>query len=363
MSQTAPPSNKTDKPAASPSAPPDERFWQRYSPHAEFPLSSAGSFVVHILLFGLLLLASFLGTLLFHTNRQVPIEAVQFSGGGGNPHGREQGPNTGEPVEANDQSKDKQATDTVPPDEVPPPKLDIKPEPTPKPDFKEEPGRRISREDAANTLQQLRMRAGKIRSPGSTSASSPGFGKGGPGQGGGSGKGTGVGIGDNTGPGAATPTQREKRGLRWSMLFNTPDTANYVAQLRGLGAILAIPVREDAANGVLEYKIVRDLSARPAKLTDEDIGSILNERLVRWVDENPDSVRGVMSVLGLKLKPSHFLAFMPPELESKLLKLEIAHLHKRYPSRHEDDIEWTKFRIKVLANGKYEPEVKEQKLK
>ncbi len=360
MSQTAPPPDKNTKPASNQLVPPEERFWQRYSPHAELPLSSSGSFVVHILLFGLLLLASFLGRLFFNSNRSLPVEAVQLSGGGGNPKGIGTGPNNGaEPVEAAPPSNEKPATDTNPPEDTPPPDLKVNPNTTPKPEFKDQPGRRISEADT-NTLQQLKVQVGKIRSPGSASPSSPGYGKGGTGRGGGSGSGVGTGIGDAAGPGVGTPTQREKRMLRWSMLFNTTNSADYLAQLRGLGAILAIPVHEDASTGVCDYKVLRDLStSRPAKFSDEDIHNI--QRLVSWRDENPESVRGVMAVLRLNLKPSHFLAFMPVELEEKLLRLEIDYLKKRSPGHKEDDIKATKFRIKI-RNGKYEPEVVKQEL-
>ncbi len=361
MSQTAPPPDKNAKPAAKQLVPPDERFWQRYSPHAELPLSSAGSFVVHILLFGLLILASFLGTLFFNSNRSLPVDAVQMSGGGGNPKGIGTGPNNGaDPVEAAPPSNEKPATDTNPPENTPPPDLKVNPNTTPKPEFKDQPGRQITMEESNKTLQNLRLRAGTIPTPGSSSPSSSGYGKGGPGSGGGSGGGKGTGIGDASGPGVGTPSQREKRNLRWSMLFNTTNSTDYVAQLRGLGAILAIPVREDAAKGLCDYKILRDLStSHPAKFSDEDIHNI--QRLVRWVDENPESVRGVMAVLRLNLKPSHFLAFMPEELEEKLLRLEIDYLKKKHPGHKEDDIKATKFRIKI-RNGKYEPEVTKQDL-
>jgi hypothetical protein len=360
MSQTAPPSDKNAKPAANKLVPPDERFWQRYSPHAELPLSSAGSFVVHILFFGLLILASFLGTLFFNSNRSLPVEAVQLSGGGGNPKGVGEGPNTGDvPQEAAPPSNDKPATTTVPNEDVPPPDLKINPATPPKPKFNE-PGRQITMDESNKTLQNLRLRAGTIPTPGSSSSSSPGYGKGGRGSGGGSGDGKGPGVGNASGPGVGTPTQREKRMLRWSMLFNTSNSSDYVAQLRGLGAILAIPVREDAAKGICDYKILRDLStSHPAKFSDEDIHNI--QRLVRWVDENPESVRGVMAVLRLNLKPSHFLAFMPEELEEKLLRLEIDYLKRNHRGHKEDDIKATKFRIKVRT-GKYEPEVTKQEL-
>jgi hypothetical protein len=361
MSQAAPSSEKAAKRAASPLAPPDERFWQRYSPHAEFPLSSAGSLVVHVLALGLLALAAWLGTVLFnHSTRQLPVEAVRISGGGGNPHGRGEGSNKGdEPIEAGNQP-DKSQTETAPPDEVSPPQIEVKPDPQSKLQF--DNTRKIQMPDAedSNALNRLKQRTVTMRLPGRKPSAGSGYGQGGKGGGGGSGDGRGVGIGDGTDPGVGTPTQREKRMLRWSMLFNTPDSANYVAQLNGLGAILLVPVREDAAKGVCDYKVIRDLKARPPKLLDEDYQNI--PRLVRWADDNPDSVRGVMSVLHLKLMPSHFLALMPVELEEKLLRLETDYLKRKHPGRNEDDIKATKFRIQV-RKGKYEPEVIGQELK
>ena len=153
-------------------------------------------------------------------------------------------------------------------------------------------------------------------------------------------------------------TQRAKRIERWGMRWELTNYREYVAQLRGLGATLAIPVREDA-NGP-EYEIVRDLSVRPAKLIKEEIKEI--QRKEFWIDDKPDSVQGVMSVLGLRLRPSHFLAIFTEEVEVKLLRLEIDYLKQRHPGRSEDDIALTKFSLKVKG-GKYVPEVVEQRLK
>ena len=92
MAQTAPPTDRTRNSATRPDlVPPDERFWQRYSPHAEFPLSGAGSLAIHILVFGLLGLLAWLGAVLFsHSSRSLPVEAVRLDlgGGGGNPRGQ-----------------------------------------------------------------------------------------------------------------------------------------------------------------------------------------------------------------------------------------------------------------------------------
>ena len=56
---------------------------------------------------------------------------------------------------------------------------------------------------------------------------------------------------------AAELTQRQKRVLRWTMLFDTRDGDEYAEQLRALGAILAVPGKDR------EYLVIRDLSKRP----------------------------------------------------------------------------------------------------
>src|SRR5207249_1222703 len=117
--------------------------------------------------------------------------------------------------------------------------------------------------------------------------------KGGSGSGGGSGTGRGTGEGSGTGAGSkATLNQREKRMLRWNMLFTANTGPEYLAQLRGLGAILAIPVKESGHE--VEYRIVRDLRP-PAKFLEEDVGKI---QQIYWFDEKPNSVRDILNALG-----------------------------------------------------------------
>ena len=361
MSQTAPPPDKAGKRDASQATPPDERFWQRYSPHAEFPLSSAGSLLLHLLVFGLLGLMAWLGMALFgHADRSLPVEAVRIApGGGGNPNGQDGGPNSGTPQEIGDPKE--KADAKAPPEDAPIQKLDVNPTPQNKPKFEDQPGRRIQQSDtASNTFASLRKSAGRIREPGSESSR----GQGGSGEGGGkgSGKGTSVGSGVGDGP-PANLTQREKRQLRWTMLFNTRDSADYVAQLQGLGAILAFPVRENGND--FEYRVVRNLTPGQAKMLNEDIQNV--RAMVKWMDDKPRNAVGVLTVLGLPVPKIsqdklHFLACMPEKLEQKLLNLELGYLQKQHRGRSEDDIDETKFKINV-HNGKYQPEVYEQTLK
>ena len=62
----------------------------------------------------------------------------------------------------------------------------------------------------------------------------------------------------------------------------------------------------------------------------------------------------VMQALGLKMRPSHFVAFMPEKLEQKLFKLEL-----EYEGLKEDQIDETKFEVVKTANC-YEPRVIDQ---
>jgi hypothetical protein len=144
-------------------------------------------------------------------------------------------------------------------------------------------------------------------------------------------------------------TKRQERMLRWSMKFNTQNGADYVSQLKGLGAILAIPTT-DGPNP--HYKIIRDLDQRPPKLLDEDLSKI---QRIYWVDDKLNSVAGVMEALGLQgMRPSHFVAFMPEKLEQKLFQLEL-----NYKGLKEAQIHATRFEVVKTPNG-YEPRVTEQ---
>lgn len=361
MTQAASTSNTTGaKPANQPLVPPDESMWKRYSPHGELPLSGAGSLTIHLLVFGLMLLAAWLAYSVFgHTNRSLPVEAVRLdlAGGGGDKNARGNGPGRGPaPVEAGATNEEPKTTPD-PSEEIKRP--DLPTETAPKTPFKfdDTAKRYIQRSDTASSaaLQKLAEANIRIRLPdGEEGRKGEGTGKGG-----GSGSGDGGGVGSGKGPGHGNLTQREKRMLRWSMLFNTASGPDYVSQLQGLGAILAVPVREDA-NG-RDYRIIRDMARRPAQLVNEDISQI---QRIYWIDDKPQSVRDVLTVLGVPLRqvPSHFVAFMPEELERKLFELEKAYLAKHNPGHSEDDIVETRFRINRTGRG-YEPQVIEVKVK
>src|SRR5437016_4140404 len=88
MAATAPAAEPRS--TSQPLIPPDEKFWQRYSPHSEAPLSGVTSAVIHVLAIGLLLLVIWIQfrTGIEEENRSLPVDVVKFGGGGGTPGGK-----------------------------------------------------------------------------------------------------------------------------------------------------------------------------------------------------------------------------------------------------------------------------------
>lgn len=337
---------KKDKLPPKGQKPPDERFWSRYTRHYEFPISSTGSFVVHgITLLGVLLFAA----LLARRDNEVqplPMDAISIAGGGGgNPNGVGNTPGDGViPTGEEDVPKPK---NRVSPKEKPAKDQQLK-DPTAKelelP--KNTPGREVQAEDPVSSSFANLEKSLKKQLAGQAA----GKGQGGPGSGGGKGSGVGAGQGSGVGPGNGNMNIRQKRLDRWTMLFDTWNGDDYLRQLSGLGAILAIPAPEGGDN----YDVIRDLSKRPFHPKREDIHQF---NQIFWVDSKEQSVRSLASALGLRIPPPYIAAFFPVELEKKLLEIELA-----YKGLKEEDIDHTTFRI-VNRGGRLEPEVKEQREK
>src|SRR5262249_51342485 len=145
-------------------------------------------------------------------------------------------------------------------------------------------------------------------------------------QGGGKDSGKDKGKGDGQGEGKGKIlTKREKRVLRWVMVFDTIDGNDYARQLDALGAILGVP--EPGGR----YRIIRDLKARPVRGEIEDLNKI--ERIF-WVDDKPDSVGPLAAALQLNPPPPHVVAFFPRKFEQDLLRLELS-----YRGLKEEDIQ------------------------
>jgi hypothetical protein len=348
--------NNGNRPPAKPLVPPDEQFWERYSPHHEAPLSGMGSFALHFAIAGFLILAGYLGWLGLGNHRDaLPADVVSLDSGGsgGDRHGQGDGPGDGS-------LNNKEVADTIKPDqpqtstEPKPQRVDLK-DPTiaaqhlPNDLAADDQVKRFIKEGNEN-LDKLGSLNKDIQSKLRDGLQPAGKGEGGTGSGGGAGNGQGKGQGDGRGDGASGKlSRREQRMLRWTMQFDTRSGQDYLRQLRGLGAILAIP-KDPGGN---DYWVIRDLERHPPKLLDEDVRQL---QRIFWIDDKPHSVASIMQALGLRENPDRFVAFMPQELEDKLFELELGYHHWK-----EDEIAETIFQVRVSGGGKCTPYVVSQR--
>ena len=344
MATNSPKTNHAAKTAEkAPLMPPDEKFWQRYSPRYEFPVSFGSSWVIHFLVAGFLILCAFK---LITTDSAIEVDDLIVGGGGGNPNGEPGGTGRGAMKEAIDQSEDRLP---MPGKAASAEKLrDV--EKSKKPLVKVESSGRLIEDDLvlgkklSSVGEVARKRMDAIQQAAADK------GEGGTGKGGGKGKGTGTGEGDTFGPGKGKINKRVQRQLRWTLIFNIHDPEDYARQLRALGAILAIPGPNDT------FLVIDDVLKRPVTPTPRDVKEL---NRMYWIDDRKDSIAPLARTLGLSETPPYFYAFFPPELEKELLKKELE--YRRLP---EDRIEETRFRVRRTATGRgYEPVVEDQETK
>jgi hypothetical protein len=162
---------------------------------------------------------------------------------------------------------------------------------------------------------------------------------------------TAVEKGSGSGSMVITVSAREKRLLRWTMVFNWADGADYVQQLKYFDAIVAVPQRDHPE----KYYVVRDVSQRPVRLGNDDLRQI---KRIFWIDDRAESVKALCQTIGLKYTPARVVTFFPETLEKQLLQLELD-----YKGAKEEDILETRFAVRATEKGKYEPVVQSQKLR
>lgn len=321
-------------------APPEPRFWKRYSPHHEFGLSASSSLVLHGAIVGLaVVIGYFLINQIEKQSAPLPVGAIMIQGGGGgNPAGVKGGAPGVNKVEDVGKTKDKQPD--LPKDRpglvTPKVKAIDLPEPEPMGDKLIEQAKLASR-----TLQETRSNLIK--------SLDPDLGKGGPGTGGGKGKGKGTGVGDFTGPGWAPETRIARPG-RWHLNFDASGIDDCLRKFGELDIILAV----HQPGG--KYRIYRNLGRRPLVGVEGDPGQLNKDwQRIPIEDKNPQSLAFMAKALGLRARPFHILAFIPRSLEADLVKKEVA-----FRGVNEKAITFTVFRM-VRENGKLIPKVVEQR--
>jgi hypothetical protein len=328
--------------------PPEEKFWKRYSPQHEFPISSVTSICLYALAFLLCWVVISYAVKSNDDNKSLPVENIAIAGGGGSLAGEGAvSPGDLPPKQGKEAVEERKPEATAP--AVPDEKLtERQPDPLDLPELQVADARIIddpALKEAVDRLGKLDKEARKQLFQG-VSSPGPSKGLGGSGEGGGKGKGKGKGEGDLEGDGKGKLNVRQKRVLRWVMLFNTLDGNDYLRQLNGLGAILAIP---DPQGG---YMVIRNLTKLPATGQREELADI---KRIFWIDDKRQSVESLSRALRLPFAPPHIVAFFPEKLEKELLDKEL-----KYRGRKEDDIRETQFRVE-RRGGVYEPRVESQR--
>jgi hypothetical protein len=332
------PTNNTPVKTPAPLVPPEERFWNHYSPHHEFPLSSVMSFSLYIVLAVAIALTIKLRDHWLRDAEALQVEAVALAAGGGS------GGTGGDGGDTPKEDLPAETEATLPKELEPKVKLADLPRPEVKPEIVQEFDPKDADVQRYIEEKNLAVAAFGDLQKNARDQLMKGLGK--PG-GAGNGTGNGVGNGTGDGPGGKILTDRQKRVLRWTMTFDTVSGDDYRRQLSALGAILGVPGPEN-------YTIIRDLNRKPAVGKVEDLNQI---KRIFWIDNRPDSVGPLAQALGLTPVPDHVVAFFPQKLEDDLVRKERA-----FRGLKEEQIQETRFRV-VRRNSTYEPVVVDQTAK
>jgi hypothetical protein len=330
MSTASPP--PVPKKPPGPLAPPEEKFWEKYSPHYEFPLSSVGSVALHIaalLLF--LALLWLLARMTFADKTPVPMRSVSVLGEGEGKDGM--GSGGGNPQEDLEPLKLPQQPRNIPEARLNDVKEDISPFLPRNTEEGLRPEDLPSVQKVASLSDDLRRKL--LQGLGGNKGAGP---KGGTGVSGAEGKGSGT-QGD--------PTSSASRAVRWELVFKTESGKDYVAQLAAMQATLVIPNPPDWKTS----KVYRNLGA--GRVTGEEFSRDQLPGLY-FVDDDPASAEKVAHALGHDFSPPLFIAFFPKEIEEELAAKE-----KGFRGRKEGEIFSTKFKV-VIRDGSWTAQVVDQ---
>jgi hypothetical protein len=322
------------KPATSPSEPqlkpPAERFWRKYSPHYEFPISTVATVAVHVAAIALII---YIVTSLLQqqeTVPPVPIRGVELSldnsGDGGEAGGRG---NT--PEEANDQQPARDPERQIPEEKLDKYVvsasawvLDLK--------DNKEALEAIAKSVNFEKMNDVNEDAKRVIGKSFTK------------RGDGDGKGSGNAGGSGKGAGPAADTSGS-RSSRWIITFKTSNGQDYLRQLAAFEAKLLIPQPPDWKKNLQFDDLTTPNAGKPQS---DDLPTMY------FIDSDPRSASKVARALGLNFDPPRFIAFFPKKVEEELAAKE-----REKRNLREDQIQETTFRV-VERDGKYEIWVTDQ---
>lgn len=312
---------------------PWRRFWQRYSPNGEFPLSSCSSLAIHVL--GVLLLILMAKALQKHDRPAPGVDVVQVGDDPDAAAGMQAAGGEGASL-AETSRLDASSSAEMP--EQPAEELQT--------DVAADPARELPIADDAVSSQVVqasqqaaqsaaRARQGLARAKERLRQNmSQGAG----------GEGAGGSGGGNAGGGGSGLTGRAARPGRWILRFRSVSVEDLLDQYAGLSAELAFPTQGD------RFRFFYNLKSRPPP---SRLQGLEKERRLYWQEDNPQALGGLTQYLGLA-PVSYMLVFLPENVEDKMARMEAA-----YAGLKEDQIASTVFEV-VRRGGGYDVQVAEQ---
>lgn len=316
--------------------PPDEEFWEKYSSHLEFPLSTVGTILLHVLA------AAFIVALFGLANRGtdrsgVPLKLVDVGGFDDFGQGSEGSGGKEDPIAEGKKNpfKDVEKELLPTPDALPQAQADIK-------DLLKniDPNSDIAVANQNAAAYSLLDKALQEKMLGVQRGAGPGDGRGFDGT-------------QGKGPGGTGSDSTRARTMRWVLRFNTKSGRDYLDQLQAMGATIVVPIPPENKR----LMICTDLASGKARIASADDEARI-AGFLQFNDGRRDSVDMVARELGLEFRPKAFWAFFPDNVEKDLAQKE-----KSYRNRSADSIDETIFTIKHNASGGYIATVYDQTAK
>ncbi len=322
----APPAPKG---APGPIAPPEEQFWEKYSPHYEFPLSSVGSLFLHVGGLVVFLLALWLlSKLTTSDSTALPIRVMSVSGDADGP-GKEGGEG-GSPTE-NVENPLPMARN------IPDADLDKVKE-----EFKDIVPKIPQQEDSPQLADLKNLEALAKLSEDIRNQLAKGSG-GQKGSGENNGKGTSPEKGTGSG-GKGDASSSANRSVRWVLEFRTQSGKDYLEQLAAMKATLVITHPDGTHKAYTNLNAPKTIPFKREELPD-----------LFFVDDSADSASKIARELGLDFSPKSFIAFFPKDIEEELARKE-----RIFRDRKESEIFETTFKI-LIRDGQPSITVTDQK--
>jgi hypothetical protein len=329
------PGTKPTKGDPLPQEPPEEQFWEKYSPHYELPIGTFASGAIHLVIV-LIFIALFKLAMAPDEKTRVPVRGMILADADGGGQMGTAGSGPEDRKEATNEERQDPPRREIPQEEL---QKNIASVAQLNPDLSPNALEKLAQSPNIDKLKDLndelkeRLKNGFKPGKGGTGS---GDGPKGPGS---SKEGTG-GSGNSN---ANTPGEQS---LRWTIVFKTASGEDYLRQLSAFKAKLLIPESPDWKTNRYFEKLTSPNEGMPSKGQETPP--------MAFTDSDKVSASKVARALGLDYDPPYFVAFFPDDVRE-----DMANKERKFRGLQPEQIYSTTFRV-IEQNGKLEIRVTDQ---